>query len=88
MDSEQYKQCEENILEYDSQQLREKTDKYVQFLLDNNEKATRKFCAIGKNVSSVDDISQIQKNGGGVFQTPDDRAEHIRKFYENLYKKK
>ncbi len=36
----------------------------------------------------MDDISQIQKNGGGAFQTSDDRAEHIRKFYENLYKKK
>ncbi len=86
--SEQYKQCEENILEYDSQQIKEKTDKYIKLLQDNNEKATRKFCSIGKNVSAVDDISQIQKNGGIVFATADERAEHIRKFYENLYKKK
>jgi hypothetical protein len=86
--SVQGKQCEEDLLAFDSTRLREETNKYVRFLKENNEKATRKFCKIGKCTSSVDDISQIQKPGGGEFRTDEERAEHVRDFYVNLYKKK
>jgi hypothetical protein len=43
---------------------------------------------MGKNSTTVDDIAQIQKPGGGEFENDKERAEHVRNFYENLYKKK
>jgi exonuclease III len=64
-ESEQSKQCEEDLLEYDSSRLRDDTNKYVAFLRQNNEKPTRKFCRLGKDCNTVDDIAQIQKPGGG-----------------------
>ena len=87
-DSVQCKQSEENLLNHDSAALRLETNKYAKFLNDNNEKATKKFCKIGKSVSSVDDLDQIQGPGGRIFSSKGERAEHIRSFYENLYKKK
>jgi hypothetical protein len=86
--SEQSKECEEELLNHDSLQLREDTGKYIQFLRDNNEKPTRKFCRLGKDTNTVDDIRQIQRPGGGEFRNDDERAEHVRTFYVNLYKKK
>ncbi len=87
-DSTQYKESEEDILQHDSERLREETGKYMQFLRENNEKPTRKFCKLGKNTNTVDDIRQVQKPGGGEFSTDEERSEHIRNFYETLYKKK
>ncbi len=87
-ESEQSKQCEDDLLEYDSSRLRDDTNKYVTFLRQNNEKPTRKFCRLGKDCNTADDIAQIQKPGGGGFDTDEDRAEHVRNFYVNLYKKK
>jgi hypothetical protein len=68
--------------------VREEANKYVTFLRANNEKPTSRFCKLGKDCSTVDDIAQIQKPGGGVFENDADRAEHVRSFYVNLYKKK
>jgi hypothetical protein len=65
-ESEQSKQCEEDLLEYDSSRLRDDTNKYVAFLRQNNEKPTRKFCRLGKDCNTVDDIAQIQKPGGDI----------------------
>jgi hypothetical protein len=50
-DSVQGKQCEEDLLAYDSLKLREETNKYIRFLKENNEKATRKFCKLGKAIA-------------------------------------
>jgi hypothetical protein len=66
-------------------QLREDTGKYLQFLRENNEKPTRKFCRLGKDTNTVDDIRQIQRPGGGEFRTDEERAEHVRTFYVNLF---
>jgi hypothetical protein len=63
--SEQCKECEEELLNHDSMKLREDTGKYIQFLRENNEKPTRKFCRLGKDINTVDDIRQIQRSGGG-----------------------
>ena len=82
------KQCVEELTEYDSVRGREETDKYVRYLIENNEKPTRDFCSLGKSKSTVDDISQIQKTGGGNFESDKERGEHIRLFYSNLYKKR
>ena len=65
-ESEQSKQCEEDLLEYDSSRLRDDRNKYVAFLRQNNEKPTRKFCRLGKDCNTVDDIAQIQKPGGDI----------------------
>ncbi len=35
------------------------TDKYLEFLRENNKKSTKDFCKLGKNVSTVDNIDQI-----------------------------
>jgi len=78
--SEQHKACEEDLINLDSAELREETNKYLRFLIDNNEKPTRKFCSIGKCKNSVDDIEQIEKPGGGIFETNEGRSEHIKKF--------
>ncbi len=86
--SDQSKQCEEDLLAYDSNKVREETGKYVNFLRANNEKPTRKFCKLGKECSTVDDIAQIEKPGGGAFRSDEERAKHVRNFYVNLYKKK
>jgi hypothetical protein len=75
-------------LAYDSKKIREETGKYMSFLRANNEKPTRKFCKLGKECNTVDDIAQIEKPGGGAFTFERDRAEHVRSFYVNLYKKK
>jgi hypothetical protein len=37
----------------------------MNFLRANNEKPTRKFCKLGKECSTVDDLAQIEKPGGG-----------------------
>jgi hypothetical protein len=86
--SEQSGQCEEDLLNYDSNRVREETGKYMSFLRANNEKPTRKFCKLGKECNTVDDIAQIEKPGGGAFKSEQERAEHVRNFYVNLYKKK
>ncbi len=82
------RQCEEDLLSYDSNKVREDANKYIAFLKANNEKPTSKFCKLGKDCNTVDDIAQIQKPGGGIFESEEDRAEHVRSFYVNLYKKK
>ena len=55
---------------------------------EQNEKATKKFCSVGKSVNTVDDIGQIQKPGGGEFRDEKERGEHVKEFYSNLYKKR
>jgi hypothetical protein len=84
----QIKQCEDDILDYDSLELKAETDKYLEFLRANNEKPTRGFCKLGKNVSTVDDIEQIFDNDGNAFPDADAREKHITGFYRNLYSKK
>jgi hypothetical protein len=84
----QIKQCEDDILDYDSLELKAETDKYLEFLRANNEKPTRGFCKLGKNVSTVDDIEQILDNDGNAFPDADAREKHITGFYRNLYSKK
>ncbi len=84
----QIKQCEDDILDYDSLELKAETDKYLEFLRENNEKPTRGFCKLGKNVSTVDDIEQILDNDGNAFPDADAREKHITGFYKNLYSKK
>jgi hypothetical protein len=84
----QIKQCEDDILDYDSRELKKETDKYLEFLQENNEKPTRGFCKLGKNVSTVDDIDQILDANGNAFPNIEGREKHITGFYRNLYSKR
>jgi hypothetical protein len=86
--SPQIKQCEDDILDFDSRELKKETDKYLEFLRENNEKPTRGFCKLGKNVSTVDDIDQILNADGNAFTSIEGREKHITGFYRNLYSKR
>jgi len=87
--SVQIKQCEDDILDYDSREIKAETDKYLEFLRENNEKPTRGFCKLGKNVSTVDDIEQILDGEGNMFRNAEEEREnHITSFYKNLYSKR
>ncbi len=46
--SVQIKQCEDDILDYDSREIKAETDKYLEFLRENDEKPTRVFVNLGK----------------------------------------
>jgi hypothetical protein len=86
--SPQIKQREDDILDYDSRELKKETDKYLEFLRENNEKPTRGFYKLGKNVSTVDDIDQILDADGKAFTSIEGREKHITGFYRNLYSKR
>jgi hypothetical protein len=57
-------------------------------LNQNNEKATKAFCKLSKEGGTNDDISQIKGDDGIAFGDGMKRGEHIRSFYEKLYKKR
>ncbi|MFN9910048.1 MAG: hypothetical protein ACK56F_28685, partial [bacterium] len=59
-----------------------------EFLRENNEKPTKGFCKLGKNVSTVDDIEQILDSDGNAFPNAEAREKHITGFYRTLYSKK
>jgi hypothetical protein len=86
--SPQVKQCEDDILDFDARELKRETDKYLEFLRKNNEKPTKGFCKLGKNVSTVDDIDQILDADGNAFPNLEGREKHITGFYRHLYSKR
>ncbi len=73
---------------FDNIQLRERAEKYREFVLNNNEKPTKAFCLLGKENNVAGDIDQIKGNNGETFENEESRKEYIRKFYSDLYKKK
>ena len=87
-DSEQVSGCVEELNKFDDAQLKIRANKYKEFLLINNEKPTKAFCLLGKENNLLDDMDQIKDSEGRDFSNKDERKEYIRKYYENLYKKK
>ena len=73
---------------FDNIQLRERAEKYREFVLNNNGKPSKAFCLLGKENNVAGDIDQIKDNDGENFENEDERKEYIRLFYSNLYKKK
>ena len=73
---------------FDTNELRQRASKYREFVIQNNEKPTRAFCLLGKENNVLDDIDMIQDDDGNDFVNNESRKEYIRKYYENLYKKK
>jgi hypothetical protein len=78
----------EKLLRYDDIKLKERATKFKEFLDVNNEKATKAFCRLSKEGGVHDDQSTIKNNNGAAFEDEKSRNEHIRMYYEQLYKKK
>jgi hypothetical protein len=72
----------------DDQKLKERAIKFKEFLDANNEKATVAFCRLSKEGGLSDDQSAIRDDRGEAFMSGHDRNEHIRSYYEQLYRKK
>jgi hypothetical protein len=87
-DSVQAMDEREKLLRFDDVDLKNRAEKFKEFLDWNNEKATKAFCRLGREGGLCDDITQIKNNEGNAFNTGAERGEHIRKYYEGLYKKK
>jgi hypothetical protein len=86
--SVQYLDEHDKLMRFDDLGLKERAVKFREFLDANNEKASKAFCKLSKEGGLCDDISQIGDVNGEDFNTDNERNEHIRGFYENLYKKR
>ncbi len=86
--STQYEDEREKLTRFDDLRLKEGAVKFREFLESNNEKINKAFCKLSKEGGLCDDTAQICDTDGGVFGNSNDRSEHIRKYYENLYKKR
>ncbi len=86
--SDQAESAREAVLRYDDVKLKERANKFSDFLGSNNEKATKAFCRLSKEGRVCDDVAQIKDDNGYAFDTDTDRKNHIKGFYETLYKKK
>jgi hypothetical protein len=84
----QYEDECEKLTRFDDLRLKEGAVKFREFLENNNEKINKAFCKLSKEGGLCDDIAQICDGNGGAFRNSNDRSEHIREYYENLYKKR
>ena len=71
-----------------NERLKNNTGKFREFFVTNNEKPTAAYCKLGKPTTCDDDLSKIKGKEGEMFNSKKDRANHIRDFYGNLYKKR
>ena len=78
----------EKLLAYNDKRLKNNTGKFREFFVTNNEKPTAAYCKLGKPTTCDDDLSKIKGKEGESFNSKKDRANHIRDFYGNLYKKR
>ena len=78
-------QTQEILLSIEDQENKRllKSSKYFNLL--NHEKPTRGFSALLKNQNSDASISNIKSYDGVPFESEEQRNEHIRAHYENLY---
>jgi hypothetical protein len=84
-DSIQAEDEREKLLRMDDLDLKSRAVKFREFLDNNNEKATKAFCRLGKEGGVCDDITQIVKDNGEEFEGDNERGEHIRGYYKMLY---
>jgi hypothetical protein len=88
VESEQAEEQREKLFRFDEIGLKERANRFREFLDKNNEKATKAFCKLSKEGGTNDDLSQIKGDDGVAFGNEKQRGEHIRRFYEQLYKKR
>jgi predicted transcriptional regulator len=73
-DSIQAEDEREKLLRMDDLDLKSRANKFREFLDNNNEKATKAFCRLGKEGGVCDDITQIIKDDGGEFEGENERG--------------
>jgi len=88
IESEQFSDAILELNRFDDMELKERANKYRDFVLSNNERPTKAFCLLGKENNLVDDLEQIKDSNGVAFVDDLSRKEYIRNFYGELYKKK
>ena len=86
--SEGWKRCNDNILELNDRDLKRRAGKYREFFEQNNDKPTGFFFNLGKEKDGDDNTEQIKNGKGDKFENSKQRGEYIRRYYENLYKKR
>ena len=86
--SEGWKRCNDEILELNDRDLKRRAGKYREFFEQNNEKPTGFFFNLGKEKDGDDNTQRIKNDNGDKFVNSKQRGEYIRRYYENLYKKR
>ena len=86
--SEQFFDAVTVLNRFDDRILKEKANKYREFVLKNNERPTSAFCLLGKENNLMDDLGQIKDANGVNFPDEVSRKNFIKNFYGELYKKK
>ncbi len=86
--SDQAETARGNLLRFDDVKLKERANRFRDFLDASIEKATKAFCRLSKEGGLCDDLTQIRGIGGKTFSTDNEREEYIRGFYESLYMKR
>jgi hypothetical protein len=87
-ESQQQLDVRAEILCLDDVNLKQRANKFRDFLRVNNEKATKAFCKLSKEGGYSDDIYKIRKESGEAFNNNTDRGRHIEEYYGGIYKKK
>ncbi len=87
-ESEQFGDAIRNLNKFDDADLRDRANKYRDFVLSNNEKPTKAFCLLGKENNLMDDSEQICDDNSRKFDCATTRREYISNYYGELYKKK
>ena len=88
IESDQFFDAVNNLNRFDDRVLKEKANKYREFVIKNNEKPTKAFCLLGKENNLMDDLEQIRDANGEIFHDETARKNYIKDFYGELYKKK
>ncbi len=87
-ESEQFYNATRELNFFDDQLLKEKANKYQDFICKNNERPTRAFCLLGKESNVVDDITLIKDENNLPFLNEKARSTYIKGYYSDLYKKR
>jgi len=88
VESEQFGDAVRELNKFDDTELKERANKYRDFVLSNNEKPTKAFCLLGKENNLMDDCEQICDDNNRKFECPNLRRKYISNYYGELYKKK
>jgi hypothetical protein len=68
-------------------QLRNRLEATKNFEILQNEKITPFFLNLAKGNKAEASLTDLLDNDGNAFRTDNDLKEHVRQFYQNIYKK-
>jgi hypothetical protein len=78
--SEQFSDAIGELNRFDDNVLKERANKFRDFIFKNNEKPTKAFCLLGKENNLVDDLEQIRDENGIDFVSDKARNDFIKQF--------